>query len=338
MRTEKAFLVLLMTLALCSCKEDGKTAELTTEAAVMENINKFVPDAYINDDNVRLRAEPNLNSDVITLLDAETSLMVISQSGKVRTIDEKGKIWYQALLENGTEGWVYGDYVSFFEKEQIVFDYSSVIGVYNLKKSGIEKVSDISQIIKKLSPEQMIKIGRLGITESSIVSFKGIEKLPNLQTIIISFSKISGLHEIEKMTSLEWLMFEECEIDDISKIGDFQNLHYFSLAGSSVDNLENISLPENLATINLSAFSQYKTMLHKLPEGIKQIYLEYNNITSCGDFEILKSKYDKLTDIYIRGNKIERDILRKEAQNWLPIVLNWEENNFLEPSDFIIEK
>jgi hypothetical protein len=341
--SKKILVVLALPLIIYSCKKHEAAAVIVDEKAVKseessEYTNEFIPDALINDSNVRLRLEPDLNCEVITLLDTGTMLKVIGQSGWARVINEKGKIWFQVVLENGLEGWVYGDYVSFFETEKMELD-SSVINVTTLKKAGLEKVNKISRIIEKLTDEQMEDVTSLGITESAIVSFKGIEKLTNLHTISISYSQIAGLNEIEGTMGIENLIFENCKIDDLSKIKDFRNLKYLNLDGSSVDRLDVLIFPEGLKIINLTGFPQYRTIINELPVEIEQVYLNYNGIDSVGDFEILKNKYHELIRVFIEGNNIAEEILKKEAPGWMPVILNWgNDEAYLDPRDFIIDE
>ncbi|MCR5766822.1 MAG: SH3 domain-containing protein, partial [Treponema sp.] len=80
-----------------------------------ENVeNLSFPSAIINDDNVRLRTEPNLYCDKICLLAKNTQVEIIKISKIFLNIDGKNFPWIKVRVikdSKAVSGWVYGQYV-----------------------------------------------------------------------------------------------------------------------------------------------------------------------------------------------------------------------------------
>jgi len=73
----------------------------------------------ITGSNVRLRSEPGLTSNVITLLQKKQKISIISKSTEPATIDSDTNHWYQIYVygENVT-GWVFGKYIGDYEVDK----------------------------------------------------------------------------------------------------------------------------------------------------------------------------------------------------------------------------
>ena len=82
---------------------------------VARNISVLSINAVLNDSNVRVREKPELNSTVLTKINKGDKVQVIEQ-GKKEKIDSMEASWYKVVLENKTEGWVYGYYLDFEDK------------------------------------------------------------------------------------------------------------------------------------------------------------------------------------------------------------------------------
>jgi hypothetical protein len=84
---------------------------------------------FVNDDNVRIRTLPSIKySKIITKLDKGTPIRVVGELDETETIDGEEYRWLRVFLSNGSEGWVYGKYISFSEnlsKDQILDEYTA---------------------------------------------------------------------------------------------------------------------------------------------------------------------------------------------------------------------
>jgi len=85
--------------------EPGSKAELV----VIRNHLKYFGRTL--SDNVRIRTEPSLASNVLQELPKKTGFRILEGKGKKETIDGKTANWMNIRLLDGTEGWVFGAYV-----------------------------------------------------------------------------------------------------------------------------------------------------------------------------------------------------------------------------------
>lgn len=65
----------------------------------------------MNDDNVRIRKEPNLKSETVGKLNRQDKVKIIGSTISTMKIDRMESKWYKILLDNNTVGWVYGAFV-----------------------------------------------------------------------------------------------------------------------------------------------------------------------------------------------------------------------------------
>ncbi len=72
--------------------------------------------ATINDTRVRLRDAPGLASRTIKLLDKGIGVHVMDRSAFPSQVDSMNAPWYHVRLVDGTEGWVYGAYVTLHDE------------------------------------------------------------------------------------------------------------------------------------------------------------------------------------------------------------------------------
>ena len=76
------------------------------------NITGFTPGIrYITDVNLRLRSAGNLSAATIRTMQAGESILVL-ELGRTETIDGITSSWIRVRMEDGTEGWCFGGYVS----------------------------------------------------------------------------------------------------------------------------------------------------------------------------------------------------------------------------------
>lgn len=65
----------------------------------------------VNDTNVRLRERPNLQGKQLRLLNHGTPVEVIEETLEPMKVGTAEAIWYRVKLEDGTIGWMYGQYL-----------------------------------------------------------------------------------------------------------------------------------------------------------------------------------------------------------------------------------
>lgn len=67
---------------------------------------------YLNDDRIRLRKGPGTGTDSLGTYPVNTTFTIIEDSGVMQTIDGLTSEWIKVRLNDGTEGYFYGQYVS----------------------------------------------------------------------------------------------------------------------------------------------------------------------------------------------------------------------------------
>jgi hypothetical protein len=68
----------------------------------------------INDARVRLRAQPNLKSEVLAYFNFGDNVKVIGTSAEKQNIDGMESVWYRIRTNAHVEGWVFGAYVDLY--------------------------------------------------------------------------------------------------------------------------------------------------------------------------------------------------------------------------------
>ena len=120
------FLVVAIIILIFGCSRDSASKEQTTnnknetvfsEDEVDTGIKKTNPkvafEMVVNDDNVRMRENPDLSSNIITTLNKNSKVTFITKTISTDVIDNMNTCWYKVALDDRkTEGWVYGHYLS----------------------------------------------------------------------------------------------------------------------------------------------------------------------------------------------------------------------------------
>lgn len=77
------------------------------------NTIKFpcITNGIMNDDNVRIREEPNLKSKTLGKLNKNHKVEIIGSTISTMKIENMNNKWYKILLSNNNIGWIYGAYV-----------------------------------------------------------------------------------------------------------------------------------------------------------------------------------------------------------------------------------
>ncbi len=142
---------------------------ITQKKENVENLN--FPSAIINDDNVRLRTEPNLYCDKICLLAKNTQVEIIKISKIFLNIDGKNFPWIKVRVikdSKAVSGWVYGQYVDVSYEEIEKFVNEAHIKNYKLYEEFPEEIL----------PGNIKKDKNFKIDEVSFNAFKDKIKLP----------------------------------------------------------------------------------------------------------------------------------------------------------------
>jgi hypothetical protein len=287
------------------------------------NFIDFTPDANINDERVNLRTEPNKASDVVFLLNKGTLIETIGINSSRGKISELNDHWYKIKTEMNQIGWVYGEYITFFEKAFIKQIFEGCIIARDLKIAGMNNIENFYQIEGKLNQGQIDNVRSIGINSSKNLYFFGIEKFDSLRTISCQYCDIYDLQNKNHKNNIDNLILEYCNIENMFSIPEFEKLYYLSLKGSHIVDITDIKFSNSLKIINISEFPQYSDILKILPMSIEQIYLDSNDIHSFSEINFLKEKYPELTRIYMKDTKITNEDFLQDAEDWMPIKLMW---------------
>ncbi len=174
----------------------------------------------------------------------------------------------------------------FIEKKSLVFNQGS-----------IKEVSLPFEL-----PEleyNILNLSEIGIT--NISDIKGLEKLINLQVLILSNNHIA---EINGLGTLSNLLFLDMSKNQISEIKNLENLKKLEILKLFVNNISEIKGFENL--VKLEYLNLGKNQIFKIQNLAHLYYLDelnlsFNNITEIAGLENLNN----LKWLYLRGNQIE---------------------------------
>ena len=75
----------------------------------LTNPNKKSIKAFVNDNNVRMRSEPNTNGIIYGKVNKGTQVLVIDQSGVSKANEN---VWYQIQIKNWPICWIFGEYIT----------------------------------------------------------------------------------------------------------------------------------------------------------------------------------------------------------------------------------
>ncbi|GHV59894.1 hypothetical protein AGMMS49579_27330 [Spirochaetia bacterium] len=70
--------------------------------------------ATLNDSNVRLRTAPNLNSEIITLLNINEIVTILGVNEERQIIENMDSYWFNVQTGDNKIGWVYGFYLDVY--------------------------------------------------------------------------------------------------------------------------------------------------------------------------------------------------------------------------------
>jgi internalin A len=187
----------------------------------------------------------------------------------------------------------------------------------NLKKLKNLSIGGHSLESEKLPLEilNLKTLTRLHISQSSITSITGIEKLINLNNLLIFNSKIKIIPKlIGNLNSLQELWISDSLIKKIPKeIGNLKNLSTLTLYSNSI-----VEIPKEIGNLlNLNKLDLHKNTINKIPpeigklKNLETLNLSYNNLivlpTEISRLEKLKNLSTSSNDTLISPPKHIRD-------------------------------
>jgi len=122
-------------------------------------------------------------------------------------------------------------------------------GRLNLRKSGIEDISDIEGL------DSLKNLRILDLSYNNISEIKGLENLENLEFLKIHNNKISEIKGLEKLKNLRTLFLQDNQITEIKGLETLQSLENLALHNNKISEikglrnlhkLENLGLASNL--------------------------------------------------------------------------------------------
>lgn len=170
--------------------------------------------ASLNDSRVRIRKEPNLDSETIGHLDKDQNVYVLEKTQKKIKIGEMESVWYKIKTFNGVEGWAYGFFINLNNNiAEIIYETGDIPIVRRIDEDMISNVniiyrseSDAILNLDEIEPDQIItdildkpirnKNIRILSEYSSNSRFRNIEKILELFEIIVLPSDIEKINNL----------------------------------------------------------------------------------------------------------------------------------------------
>lgn len=171
-------LFLLFFVNICFSQDDHKYSE-----------NEEV---FLFGDNVKLRASPNVNSEVLELLPVGTQIKIKKVTNKLYQYNGIKTLWY--LVDyNGIEGYIVGGLISL--KKHNSFNDPNSFFVYNLSKEINTDLNAVNiRFIKNDTINSEIKIELFGNRSFEISNFdnRGLENVNDI-IVIDNYSESCGI-------------------------------------------------------------------------------------------------------------------------------------------------
>ena len=173
-------LLSLIIFSLSACVDDNKGKNIDKkEIEVSLEVNY---DGKLNDSRVRLRDEPNLNSNTLGYLDINNEVKILNKSKEKELIENMYSYWYQIKTTSGDEGWMYGYFLDINENSSYYINNKTptfkIKGTaqsrenlenlinYNIKKIKYDKESVIPEIESKIDSEAYNRLAGIYIDEN----------------------------------------------------------------------------------------------------------------------------------------------------------------------------
>ena len=153
-----------------------------------------------------------------------------------------------------------------FKKLFIIFIVTIVLSTLYAEKNPIIEgklwhegtCNSINFVLSKYTDEELKNVRMLQIQYSVGYDFKspginkieGLERLPNLNSLIITTARIDKIEGLEKYTKLEYLDLTGNRIKKIEGLDNLRNLKELKLEGNIINKIEGLENLRNLENLN----------------------------------------------------------------------------------------
>jgi len=174
--------ILLFLIFSCSKNIDKNKQIMESESNVTNNTMAYDENdrnniiGYINDDNIRIRSNSNINSEILGLLNMGDCVTVIDTSSEKVTINNYDDYWYKIITNDNITGWVFGGYIELINNEippefagmSWNTEFGNLTPLKNISINDLQSCSWRRYFTSIFFSEEgnYIKIDRWGITES----------------------------------------------------------------------------------------------------------------------------------------------------------------------------
>ncbi len=325
------------TKSVTSFAEDVKNNQNQKIEIGNESIKDKNHIAIINDTNVRLRTEPNLESETITLLNSGEELIVLDQSAEKQKIGDMEDYWYKVRASDFGEAWIYGHFLDITDDSEIVW-----------KDSAFE--ADVRRKLKKttgpIMQSEVRHIESISL-DWNVVELDNIIDFTSLTNLGFSHSRgrrlLEDITPLSEMYNLEVLQLGLASISNIQPLAGLMNLQRLQLTGNQISNIESLSALEKLTTLRLNGnqISDINPLinlskLHFLDASSNQIQdlKALGNLSALKELNLAKNRINDtsplssltgLEELFLSENYIDNiDGLRNLTDL---VVLDLDENN-----------
>ncbi|MBI9102815.1 MAG: SH3 domain-containing protein [Spirochaetales bacterium] len=112
-KTGIAFLIIPFLLILSGCPGEEEKVVLDIPLHSTPAIRLETSWAIITSSHLRLRSEPSLESEAVSLLYRGYIMEILSQTPFTEVVEEKDDYWYR-ISYDGLQGWVFGGYLEIY--------------------------------------------------------------------------------------------------------------------------------------------------------------------------------------------------------------------------------
>ncbi len=232
------------------------------------------------------------------------------------------------------------------KSDNIIYDYFEKM-VKNIIKSDRRDYSNYSYVLeqKSIKSDQLIKLccnlilfnyykeecgynvtlkeGIIillnceGASLTSISEIPGIEKLYQLEHLILKRNRISKINGLHLLSNLKYLNLADNQIEKISNLDHLNNLEELILSGNKISKVENLSLK------NLKKLFINKNQIKEIGNLSGAIELEQLNLSS-NQIKTIKNlgKLKNLKTLNLSNNHIEKISGLKNLINLISLNLN----------------
>jgi hypothetical protein len=119
MRIYYLFVCFFAVIAVLSCKEKNSNSEIVDNIFDDENSNITNQEiemplqiGLITENNLRIRGNPNTESEILGILNFGDLLAILEVTDKTYPVGNHNNYWYKVKTENDSIGWAFGEYIT----------------------------------------------------------------------------------------------------------------------------------------------------------------------------------------------------------------------------------